>query len=138
MELLDLSAVGRKFTWFNTSGTSMSRLDRFLLSESLIRLWNLNAQYVGDRTFSDHCPIFLKTIDLNWGPKPFKFFSSWLKHENFLPFVEKAWKSYTGQWKEYVHLQGKTEVIENRSESLEQTDFQNPRFESFGCSERDK
>ncbi|CAK8539202.1 unnamed protein product [Lathyrus sativus] len=94
MELLDLLAVGRKFTWFNTSGTSMSRLDRFLLSESLIRIWNLNAQYVGDKTFSDHCPIFLKTIDLNWGPKPFKFFSAWLKYEDFFPFVEKAWKSY--------------------------------------------
>ncbi|XP_058757255.1 uncharacterized protein LOC131630496 [Vicia villosa] len=93
MELIDLPATGRKFTWFNAAGSSMSRLDRFLLSEGLIGAWDLKVQKVGDRSFSDHCPVFLKANNRNWGPIPFKFFNPWLKHEELIPFVDSVWNS---------------------------------------------
>ncbi|XP_058725892.1 uncharacterized protein LOC131597200 [Vicia villosa] len=38
MELIDLPSVGGRFTWFSGAGNAMSRLDRFLLSDSLISL----------------------------------------------------------------------------------------------------
>ncbi|XP_058763157.1 uncharacterized protein LOC131636567 [Vicia villosa] len=36
MELVDLPTIGGKFTWIKSNGKTMSRLDRFLLSESFI------------------------------------------------------------------------------------------------------
>lgn len=38
-------------------------------------------QEVGERSVSDHCPIWLKGMVKDWGPKPFK------------PFMEEGWKS---------------------------------------------
>lgn len=36
MDMLDMSCISGKFTWFNGSKTTMSRLDRFLLSSNII------------------------------------------------------------------------------------------------------
>jgi hypothetical protein len=36
MELIDIPISGKKFSWFSSDGSSMSRLDRFLLSEGFI------------------------------------------------------------------------------------------------------
>jgi hypothetical protein len=37
--LVDIPLHGRKFTWFKGDGLSMSRLDRFLLSEEWCLVW---------------------------------------------------------------------------------------------------
>jgi hypothetical protein len=37
--LVYLPLCGRKFTWFKVDGSSMSRLDRFLLSEAWCLSW---------------------------------------------------------------------------------------------------
>lgn len=34
MELTDLATIGSKFSWFSVSGSSISRLDCFLMSNS--------------------------------------------------------------------------------------------------------
>lgn len=44
MELLDVAVVGKKFSWFAPDGSSMSRLDRFLVFEGLIDNWNIAGQ----------------------------------------------------------------------------------------------
>ncbi|PNX90254.1 cysteine-rich receptor-like protein kinase, partial [Trifolium pratense] len=36
MEVIDIPVLGKKFTWFNSDGSTMSRFDRFLLSEGFI------------------------------------------------------------------------------------------------------
>lgn len=73
MNIVDVPVMGKKFTWFNADGSALSRLDRFLLSDSLISEWQANAQWVGDRDISDHCPIWILCSTQDWGPKPFKF-----------------------------------------------------------------
>ncbi|GAU32897.1 hypothetical protein TSUD_393180 [Trifolium subterraneum] len=93
MELVDLPVLGKKFTWYNSDSTVMSRLDRFLLSEGFIELGGFTNQWVGDRDISDHCPIWLESSNLNWGPKPFKFNNCWLEHADFIPFVKATWES---------------------------------------------
>lgn len=70
----------------------MSRLDRFLVSESMLIEWNIIGQWVGKRDISDHCPIWLKCCVKDWGPKSFKFNNCWMDHENFNDFVRKEWK----------------------------------------------
>lgn len=93
MGLFDSPTVGGKFTWFRSDGSAMSRLDRFLMSEGLIRVWNIANQFIGNRDLSDHCPIWVKGNIVNWGAKPFKFFNCWLQHEGFMPFILKSWNS---------------------------------------------
>jgi hypothetical protein len=93
MELVDIPVMGKQFTWYNSDGTAMSRLDRFLLSEGFIVKGGISNQWVGDRDISDHCPIWLMCSNLNWGPKPFKFNNCWLEHPDFFSFVQTTWES---------------------------------------------
>ncbi|MCI15886.1 cysteine-rich receptor-like protein kinase [Trifolium medium] len=57
LEVVDIPVTGNKFTWFNSDGSVMSRLNRFLLSEGFIEKGNISNLWVGDRDISDHCPI---------------------------------------------------------------------------------
>ncbi|CAK8566825.1 unnamed protein product [Lathyrus sativus] len=95
MDLVDLPVVGNRFTWFNSSGRCKSRLDIFLVSEDRINRWKLKAQCVCDRDISDHRPVWLKSNNLNWGPKLFKVFNSWMEHPEFLKFVRYCLNSFT-------------------------------------------
>ncbi|XP_058742075.1 uncharacterized protein LOC131614520 [Vicia villosa] len=93
MDLVDIPLMGNKFIWFNLDGSACSRLDRFLISDSLLDLWKVKGIMVGERSLSDHCPIWLAGNFVDRGPKPFKMFKCWFDHEEFLPFVEKEWKA---------------------------------------------
>lgn len=87
MELTDVPVLDKKFSWFKPDSSAMSRIDRFLLSDNLIAEWHVAAQWIGDRDVSDHCPVWLKIDDINWGPKPFRFFNCWLDHKEFRPLI---------------------------------------------------
>ncbi|XP_058726438.1 uncharacterized protein LOC131597788 [Vicia villosa] len=91
MDLVDVPTIGGKFTWFNSNGKAMSRIDRFLLSPCFIDDWNVEGQIIGSRDLSDHAPIWIKDNRKNWGPKSFKFNKLWLKHSDFTAFVEDEW-----------------------------------------------
>lgn len=91
MNLIDLPVLERRFTWFKSDGSAMSRIDRFLLSDGWINMWRIVAQWVGDRDVSDHCPIILKGYNSNWGLKPFRFNNCWLQNAEFKTFVESFW-----------------------------------------------
>ncbi|GKV44307.1 hypothetical protein SLEP1_g51499 [Rubroshorea leprosula] len=100
--LIDLPLVGRRFTWYNSNGKYMSRIDRFLLTEEWILKWGDMKQWGLNRTVSDHCPILLKNEKMDWGPKPFKFFDAWLDQPGCKEFIRKVWKSTTVRgWKGY-------------------------------------
>ncbi|GJT96325.1 putative ribonuclease H protein [Tanacetum coccineum] len=45
-----------------------------------------------DRKLSDHCPIVLKDVDLDFGPRPFRVFDIWLEEKDIGHVVEEAWK----------------------------------------------
>ncbi|XP_058746335.1 uncharacterized protein LOC131619230 [Vicia villosa] len=71
----------------------MSHLDRFLLSENLVRNWNIFGQWIKKRDISDHFPIWLKcNNNIEWDPKLFCFNNCWLKHDNFLLFAKTEWQ----------------------------------------------
>jgi exonuclease III len=68
--LVDLPLNGRKFTWFKGDGLSMSRLDRFLLSEEWCLEWPNCKQVARMRGLSDHCALVLSANEEDWGPRP--------------------------------------------------------------------
>lgn len=91
MGLVNIPLIGRKFTWHRANGTSMSRLERLLLSEDWLAQWEDLSQWGLQRTISDHCPILLKSTSINWGPKPFRVLNCWLMNSEFLKFVSDSW-----------------------------------------------
>ncbi|KAI5403769.1 hypothetical protein KIW84_051070 [Lathyrus oleraceus] len=93
MDLVDVPLINKRFTWYNLDGSACSRLDRFLISEKLFDLWGVGGIVVGDRSISDHCPIWLNCNIVDWGPKPFKFFKGWCEHDDFISLVSDVWKN---------------------------------------------
>jgi len=55
--LIDLPICGRLYTWYRGDGVSMSRLDRFLLSEKWCEAWPNCIQVAYQRGLSDHVPL---------------------------------------------------------------------------------
>nr|KYP50184.1 hypothetical protein KK1_028074 [Cajanus cajan] len=105
MELIDLPLVGKRFTWFKSDGSMMSRLDRVLVSERYVE--------VIPRDVSDHCPLILNHKVLNWGPKPFRFNNCWLSHSGIEGVVRSAWeKQVQGTWAAQ-RLRGKLLNVKN-------------------------
>lgn len=89
MDLVDVPTIDGKFTWQNSNGKAMSRIDRLLLSDSLIVDWKVEWQIIGGRDISDHAPIWIKE-NKDWGPKAFKFNSCWLRHKEFNKIVRRS------------------------------------------------
>ncbi|GKV15232.1 hypothetical protein SLEP1_g26031 [Rubroshorea leprosula] len=101
--LVDLPLTRRKFTWYKGDGSAMSRLDRFLLSNDLLNFWGDCCQVGLNRSISNHCPVVLKKINSDWGPKPFRALNCWDQHPDFRRVVEESWKSTEVRgWKGYV------------------------------------
>jgi len=92
--LLDLPLFGRIFTWFKGDGTSMSRIDRFLLSEDWCFGWPNCVQTALLRGLSDHCPLVLSVDEANWGPRPTRMLKCWQDVPGYKQFVFDKWKSF--------------------------------------------
>ena len=73
---------GRFFTWMNKSGSKMSKLDRFLISEEVMDDNTDLKAMVLDCLWSDHYPILLHSQKTDYGPTPFKFFQSWFQRKD--------------------------------------------------------
>ncbi|GJY49198.1 RNA-directed DNA polymerase, eukaryota [Tanacetum coccineum] len=83
---------GCTFTWCHKSASKMSKLDRFLISESLlISCPNISAITL-DRFLSDHRPILLRESSFDYGPTPFRFFHYWLEVDGFDKLVSDTWQ----------------------------------------------
>jgi exonuclease III len=111
MDVIDLPVLGKKFSWFSADGKSMSRIDRFLLSDGLITRFGFSGQWIGDRDISDHCPIWLLASPKNWGPKPFRVINGWFDHPEFFSFVEHCWKSFEVHGKKAFVLKEKFRLL---------------------------
>ncbi|GJV68125.1 RNA-directed DNA polymerase, eukaryota, reverse transcriptase zinc-binding domain protein [Tanacetum coccineum] len=81
--LVDLPIGGRCFTWMNKTGTKLSKLDCFLISEDVIDLLPDIRITALDRIWSDHNPILLHVDKIDFGPSPFKLYNSWLLRDGF-------------------------------------------------------
>ncbi|KAL8477512.1 hypothetical protein ACS0TY_029705 [Phlomoides rotata] len=92
--LIDLPLHGRTFTWYKPDGSCKSRIDRFLINNNWLNSWTNSYQKGLRRSLSDHCPIMLEIKVKDWGPKPFRFLTAWLKFPGFKDFVIAKWRSY--------------------------------------------
>nr|GEZ92395.1 RNA-directed DNA polymerase, eukaryota [Tanacetum cinerariifolium] len=89
---VEVNLGGSSFTWCHKSATKMSKLDRFLVSESFLNTCpNINTITL-ERYLSDHRPILLRESHVDYGSTPFWFFHYWLEMEGFCKVVEDRWK----------------------------------------------
>ncbi|MQL99420.1 hypothetical protein Taro_032143 [Colocasia esculenta] len=95
--LLDLKSVGSTMSWSNRSVGARRiacRLDRALINQSWLDKFSDSYVSYGDKFHSDHTQLTIFTEEaVAGGPKPFRYFSMWAQHDNFLPTVEQAWQS---------------------------------------------
>jgi len=111
--LIDLPICGRLFTWYRGDGVSMSRLDRFLLSEKWCAVWPNSIQVAYQRGLSDHVPLMLHIDEANWGPRPLRMLKCWSDYPGYANFVREQWTSFQVQgWGGYV-LRQKLKMIKN-------------------------
>nr|KYP51227.1 Retrovirus-related Pol polyprotein LINE-1 [Cajanus cajan] len=90
--LVDLPLHGRKYTWYKSGGSCMSRLDRFLVLDGWLAAWSNTVQWGPERGVSDHCAVLLKNEEVNWGPKPFRVLDCWQNDVRYGAFVKSQWR----------------------------------------------
>ncbi|GJV18249.1 putative RNA-directed DNA polymerase, eukaryota, reverse transcriptase zinc-binding domain protein [Tanacetum coccineum] len=73
----------------------MSKLDRFLVSQGIILSFPSLTALCLDRHLSDHRPILLREVHLDFGPTPFRFYHSWLDFVGFDDMINCTWKSFS-------------------------------------------
>jgi len=52
---------------------------------------------VQNREVSNHCALVVKSMDKDWGPKPFRTIDAWLSEKGFMEMVKGRWSSYSVQ-----------------------------------------
>nr|GEV75049.1 RNA-directed DNA polymerase, eukaryota, reverse transcriptase zinc-binding domain protein [Tanacetum cinerariifolium] len=83
---------GCSYTWCHKSASKMSKLGRFLISESLMHSCPNISAITLERFLSDHRPILMRESHYDYGPVPFRFFHYWFEINGFDKFVEDSWK----------------------------------------------
>ncbi|GKC91022.1 RNA-directed DNA polymerase, eukaryota [Tanacetum coccineum] len=71
----------------------MSKLDRFLVSEGLLSVFPSLSAICLDRHLSDHRPILMREVVVDYGPIPFRIFNSWFSKPGFDKIVEGTWNN---------------------------------------------
>nr|GEV77981.1 RNA-directed DNA polymerase, eukaryota [Tanacetum cinerariifolium] len=74
---------GYSFTWSHPSACKMSKLDRFLVTEGFLSVFPHCSAISLDRHLSDHWPILLRELQVDYGATPFRFYHSWLNISGF-------------------------------------------------------
>ena len=92
-ELIDVRMSGGKFTWSNNQeNPTLERLDRFLIAKEWDDTYPRVVVYKLPREVSDHNPLILTTEENKQVNKhSFSFELSWLKHPDFLTYVQELW-----------------------------------------------
>ncbi|GJW64482.1 hypothetical protein Tco_0116366 [Tanacetum coccineum] len=69
----------------------MSKLDRFFVTDGLLSLFPHISAVCLDRNLSDHRPILLREVVVDYGPSPFRVFHSWFSYEGFDQMILDTW-----------------------------------------------
>ncbi|GJW92989.1 RNA-directed DNA polymerase, eukaryota [Tanacetum coccineum] len=108
--LVDVTLEGYAFTWAHPSASKMSKLDRFLVSDGIFSLFPSITAICLDRHLSDHRPILLREVKLDFGPTPFRFYHSWFDYVGFDDMIKLSWHSWPRLFLMKFSLSGKDKI----------------------------
>nr|GEW08396.1 RNA-directed DNA polymerase, eukaryota [Tanacetum cinerariifolium] len=89
--LTEVPLGGCIFTWCHKTESKMSKLDRFLVFDSLLCNCPRISSMTLDRYLSDHRPNLLRESIYDYGPIHFKFYHYWFEIDGFDKLVEDSW-----------------------------------------------
>ncbi|XP_022019573.1 uncharacterized protein LOC110919611 [Helianthus annuus] len=93
--LVEYPLQGKRFTCSQENEKKLSKTDRFLVCENFFNKWPDACVRVLPGLLFDHCPIALSVLDLKYGPRPFRMYSSWIGRPGFEESVMKAVEGFT-------------------------------------------
>lgn len=99
------------------------------MSANLVLKGKITSQWEGKRDILDHFPIWLKSSDKDWCPKPFKFKNCWIKHKEFGEFIKEEWKKIVVEGRCDFRLKEKLKTFEGEVKVMEQSSFQLDKLE---------
>lgn len=103
LRLVDIQTINGICTWNNRRGGKnqiASRLDRFLISETIMNKDFFVEAKIMPSLGSDHWPIRLEVdIKRNRGRRPFRFETFWLRDPGFIKKMEEWWTQSSVQGK---------------------------------------
>nr|GEU52221.1 hypothetical protein [Tanacetum cinerariifolium] len=102
--LVDLPLEGYSYTWALKSASKMSKLDGFLIYQGLLSVFSSLSAICLDRNLSDHRPILMRYLVVDYGPTPFRVFNSWFTKDGFDKLVEDSWKTSTFMESNNIYL----------------------------------
>ncbi|GKB83224.1 RNA-directed DNA polymerase, eukaryota [Tanacetum coccineum] len=92
--LNEVQLEGYSFTWAHPSVSKMSKLDRFLVTDGFLSLFPHILVICLDRHLSDHRPILLREMLVDFGATPFRLYHSWLSIPGFDQMITSTWNSF--------------------------------------------
>ncbi|CAN1147980.1 Transposon TX1 uncharacterized 149 kDa protein [Linum perenne] len=124
--LVEHPAQGPDFTWTNNQDIPIARkLDRALINQEWQNVLKQSRVRVMPAVDSDHCALMVQIgEDINSLPKPFKFYSCWMKHPSFPDLLKEAWsKRFYGS--PFSILYAKLRRLKGHLKKLNDKDFSN-------------
>ncbi|GJX70756.1 RNA-directed DNA polymerase, eukaryota [Tanacetum coccineum] len=88
--LIDLPLDGYAYTWAHKTVNKMSKLDRFLVSKGLVPSFPCLSALCLERNLSDHHPILMRELSIDYGPTLFIIFHSWMALTKWLSLEQQA------------------------------------------------
>eukprot|EP00253_Pinus_taeda_P010319 PITA_10319 len=129
-KLVDVIPKSGSFTWNNRRGGDKliaSRLDRFLISESILLDGTIIESDILPSGGSDHWPVSLM-VEVSGTPrnKPFRFEKFWLDHPNFQEMIKKCWSEpLEGSGSKMFNLQRKLKLTKQHIKDWNKNVFGN-------------
>eukprot|EP00253_Pinus_taeda_P014726 PITA_14726 len=135
LRLVDIQTINGICTWNNRRGGKnqvASRLDRFLVSESIMNKDIFVEAQILPSLGSDHWPIKLEVdIKVRKGKRPFRFESFWLRDPSFIKKLEEWWCQST------IQCRGKMRLFQLKLKELKEK-IKNWNKQEFGNILEDK
>ncbi|XP_022040278.1 uncharacterized protein LOC110942824 [Helianthus annuus] len=85
---------GKQFTYRSDHGQKLSKLDRFLVCRGFMNIWPNAAIVALSSLISDHSPVVLSIVPVDFGPVPIRVFNSWLEISGLLEYVEQLSRTF--------------------------------------------
>nr|GEV98967.1 nucleotide-binding alpha-beta plait domain-containing protein [Tanacetum cinerariifolium] len=113
--LTEVPLGGCIFTWCHKTASNMSKLDRFLVSDSLLCNCPRISSVTLDRFLFDHRPILLRESIYDYGPIPFKFYHYWFEIDGFDKLMKDSWNEiHVVDNNAYVRFMKKLKLLKER------------------------
>lgn len=88
--LTEFKMGGSIFTYSSQVGNKHSKIDWVLVGHDFINRWPKTTLMALPKRYSDHRPLVLSCVDLNFGPCPFRFYNSCLRNDDLEEVIKKT------------------------------------------------